>query len=51
MDDPRAHGLHELGNTAAVAIWELGEKNPELRERFERLDERGVLDAAGFFLR
>jgi hypothetical protein len=51
MDNPRAHGLHELGNTAAVAIWELGEKDTELLERFQRLDERGVLDAAGFFLR
>ncbi len=51
MDDPRANGLHELGNTAAVAIWELGENDPETRERLQRLDERGVLDAAGFFLR
>lgn len=51
MDDPRAHGLHELGNTAAVAIWEFAEKDSELRERFQRLDRRGVLDAAGFFLR
>lgn len=51
MDDPRAHGLHELGNTAAVGIWELGENDPEMRERLQRLDQRGVLDAAGFFLR
>jgi hypothetical protein len=51
MDDPQAHGLHELGNTAAVAIWEFGEERGELRERFERLDRRGVLDAAGFLLR
>lgn len=51
MDDPRAHGLHELGNTAAVAIWEFADKDSELRERFQRLDRRGVLDAAGFFLR
>jgi hypothetical protein len=51
MDNPRAHGLHELGNTAAVGIWQLSEKNAEVSERFRRLDERGVLDAAGFFLR
>jgi hypothetical protein len=51
MDNPRAHGLHELGNTSAVAIWEFPEKNAELRERFQRLDRRGVLDAAGYFLR
>lgn len=51
MDNPRAHGLHELGNTAAVGIWELSDKNSELRERMQRLDDRGVLDAAGFFLR
>ena len=51
MDDPRAYGLHELGNTSAVAIWELGKEDSELVERFQRLDQRGVLDAAGFFLR
>ena len=51
MDDPRAHGLHELGNTSAVAIWKFGKGDSELVERFQRLDQRGVLDAAGFFLR
>ena len=51
MDDPRAHGLYELGNTSAVAIWNVGTGDSELVERFRRLDRRGVLDAAGFFLR
>ena len=51
VDEPQAHGLHEIGGTAAVAIWEASEETPELRERFQRLDRRGVLDAAGFFFR
>ena len=51
MDEPQAHGLHELGGTAAVAMWQASEDNSELRERFERLDRRGVLDAAGFLFR
>jgi hypothetical protein len=51
MDEPQAHGLQQLGGTAAVAIWQASEEDSELRERFQRLDERGVLDAAGFLFR
>ncbi len=51
IDEPLAYGLHELIGTAAVAIWEASEEDAELRERFERLDQRGVLDAAGFLFR
>jgi hypothetical protein len=50
MDEPRAHGLHEIGGTAAVGAWQASE-DEELRERFQRLDQRGVLDAAGFIFR
>jgi hypothetical protein len=48
MDEPQAHGLHEVGGTAAVEVWEASDEDPELRERFQRLDQRGILDAAGF---
>ncbi len=51
IDEPRAYGLHELEGTAAVGIWEANEEDSELRERFRRLDQRGVLDAAGFHVR
>jgi hypothetical protein len=47
IDEPQAHGLHELMGTAAVEVWQASE-DVELRERFQRLDQRGVLDAAGF---
>ncbi|HZL54749.1 MAG TPA: hypothetical protein VFC22_03885 [Solirubrobacteraceae bacterium] len=50
LDEPEAHGLHEVTGTAAVAVWETDE-DAELRERFGRLDQRGVLDAAGFQVR
>jgi hypothetical protein len=47
MDGPAAAGLHELDGTAAVAVWEAGsEPGAHLR----RLDQRGVLSAAGFLL-
>jgi hypothetical protein len=50
VDEPEAHGLHEFEGTAAVAVWQAGEDS-ELLERFVRLDERGVLVAAGFQFR
>jgi hypothetical protein len=51
VDEPLAYGLHELHGTAAVAVWEADDESTELRERFQRLEQRGVLDAAGFLLR
>ena len=50
MDEPAAHGLHELDGTAAVAVWEAGESGSESGEHLLRLDQRGVLGAAGFLL-
>jgi len=46
-DEPAAHGLRGLEDTAAVAAWEA---SSEARERLERLRDRQVLDAAGFLL-
>jgi hypothetical protein len=48
MDEPDAYGLHKLSGTAAAATWQANEEDAEFRARFERLDERGVLNAAGF---
>jgi hypothetical protein len=48
MDEPQEHGLRPLDDTATVAAWESAD--PELVPRLSRLDERGVLAAAGFLL-
>jgi hypothetical protein len=48
LDDPAEAGLRPLGETASVAAWESGD--PELTARLARLDDRGILDAAGFML-
>ncbi len=50
MDDPEACGLREIEGTAAVAVWEAREEDPEPGEHLRRLDQRGILDAAGFLL-
>jgi hypothetical protein len=50
MDGPEACGLHELDGTAAVAVWEAREEGSNTSEHLRRLDERGVLGAAGFLL-
>jgi hypothetical protein len=50
MDEPEACGLHELDGTAAVAVWEASEENSEPSGHLLRLEQRGVLGAAGFML-
>ena len=46
VEHPSDHGLQELRGTAAVAVWEAENG----LDRLARLQERGVLDAAGFLL-
>jgi hypothetical protein len=48
MDEPTRHGLRPLDESAAVGVWEPDGR--ELADRLERLDDRGVLLAAGFML-
>jgi hypothetical protein len=48
LDDPAAAGLKALDETASVAAWESADA--DLVARLARLDERGILDAAGFML-
>jgi hypothetical protein len=50
MDEPQAHGLQELSGTAAAGTWQASEEDTEMRERLQRLHQRGVLDAAGFLI-
>jgi len=47
IDEPESNGLRGLGDTAAVAAWEI---DSEAVSRLDRLRERRVLDAAGFLL-
>jgi hypothetical protein len=50
MDEPEACGLHALDGTAAVALWEARGEGSEPSGRLHRLDQRGILSAAGFLL-
>lgn len=47
IDEPESNGLRGLGDTAAVAAWEI---EGDVVPRLDRLRERRVLDAAGFLL-
>lgn len=51
IDEPEENGLHELEGTAAVAVWEAGEEGSAVGDHLRRLEQRGVLDAAGFLFR
>jgi hypothetical protein len=48
LDDPAEAGLKPIDESASVAAWESGDG--DLIARLNRLDERGILDAAGFLL-
>jgi hypothetical protein len=48
LDDPAGAGLKPIDETASVAAWESADS--DLVARLSRLDERGILDAAGFML-
>jgi hypothetical protein len=48
VDEPEPAGLRSLGETAAVAAWQVD--RIAAVERLDRLRDRRVLDAAGFLL-
>ena len=48
IDEPESNGLRGMGDTAAVAAWQIDAA--EAAARLDRLRERHVLDAAGFLL-
>lgn len=47
IEDPVEHGLRPLEDVASEGAWE---PEPPSVERLERLQQRGILDAAGFLL-
>ena len=49
VDEPETHGLRELRGTAAAAAWEVTD-GPRVGDHLERLEARGVLEAAGFLV-
>ena len=49
MDHPEQHGLTSIDDNGRLPVWESADDR-QLRERLERLQARGILDAAGFLL-
>jgi hypothetical protein len=47
VEEPEEHGLRELQGTAAAGVWEVTD-DQRVGEHLERLEARGVLQAAGF---
>ena len=49
VDEPEAHGLRMIEGSAAAGAWEVTD-NGGVSEHPGRLEERGVLEAAGFLV-
>lgn len=49
VDEPAAHGLRQISGTAAAAAWEVVDHDI-VGARLDRLEARGVLEAAGFLV-
>lgn len=49
VDEPEMHGLRMLEGTAAAGAWEVTD-GPRVSDHLGRLEERGVLEAAGFLV-
>jgi hypothetical protein len=49
VDEPEEHGLRPLEGTAAAGAWQVTDEQ-RVGEHLDRLDARGVLEAAGFLV-
>lgn len=49
VDEPETHGLRMIEGSAAAGAWEVTD-NGRVSEHLGRLEERGVLEAAGFLV-
>jgi hypothetical protein len=49
VDEPAEHGLRAIEGSAAAGAWEVGD-DPLVAEHLDRLEVRGVLEAAGFLV-
>jgi hypothetical protein len=49
IDEPEEHGLRAIEGSAAAGAWEVTD-DQHVTEHLDRLEARGVLDAAGFLV-
>jgi hypothetical protein len=49
VDEPEEHGLRQIEGSAAAGAWEVTDDH-DVGEHLERLEARGVLEAAGFLV-
>ncbi len=49
VDEPEEHGLRALEGTAAAGAWEVTD-DERVGEHLDRLESRGILEAAGFLV-
>jgi hypothetical protein len=49
VDEPEEHGLRQIEGSAAAGAWEVTDDHG-VSEHLERLEARGVLEAAGFLV-
>jgi hypothetical protein len=49
VDEPEAYGLRMIEGTAAAGAWEVTDSD-HVADHLGRLEERGVLEAAGFLV-
>jgi hypothetical protein len=49
VDEPEEHGLRALADSAAAGAWEVTDSH-RVAEHLDRLEARGVLEAAGFLV-
>jgi hypothetical protein len=49
VDEPEKHGLRAIEGSAAAGAWEVTD-DARVAEHLDRLEARGVLDAAGFLV-
>jgi hypothetical protein len=49
VDDPEEHGLRAIEGTAAAGAWQVTD-DQRVAEHLDRLEARGVLEAAGFLV-
>ena len=50
MDHPEQHGLRAIDGDLNLPVWESPPDDRQIQARLERLQQRGILDAAGFLL-
>lgn len=50
MDHPEQHGLRAIDADTSIPVWECADDDRQVQARLQRLQQRGILEAAGFEL-